>query len=339
MDVAPRPGGVHRVSARGAAIVTLVAATAVLLISRRQDLPAVWSSLSAARPVWVAAAAVGVVLGLANLAALHAAAQRTAGLQSGVRDVGAPALAAQFLNLLVSSGGLAGLGAFRADGRRRGLVPGRVTAAYLLVAVAGQLAVVALLPFAFVILVGTGRLTAPVVAVSVVFLGYSSVLVLLVVQGMRNRAALRRAYALPRRLMAWTLRRPGRVIDHTRADELHDALNLLRRSGAGVRIGLHAVGVDVTGIILLWLVFHALRMPLGFPVAVVAYAVSLMFSIVGILPAGLGFVEVSLAGVLVAYGASGATAAAAVGLFRLFELWVPFTAGAVAARFVLRTES
>ena len=340
----PPPAAEPTVAGRSVGRSLLVALVAggviLLLVVNRREVPAVWASLRAARPVWVGLAVGAVALGWLNLAALHAAAQRALGLPTVARQVAVPALAAQFLNLLFSSGGLAGLSVFRADGRRRGLEPGPVTGSYLLVAVAGQLAVIAVLPVAFAILVGTGRLTTADVVVSAVFLLYSMILVVLVVEGVRSRSALRRAYALPRRLVAGALRRPRPTVEPTRADELYDALQLLRAAPRrAVRIAVHAVGVDVGGIVLLWLVLRALSLPLGFQVAVVAYAVSLMFSIVGFLPGGLGFVEVSLAAVLVSYGTPGVAAAAAVALFRLFELWLPLAAGALAARVVLRSSA
>jgi len=246
------------------------------------------------------------------------------------------ALVANCLNLLVVSGGLAGLGAFRADGRRRGLPTGPVTAAYLVVAFAGQLAVLAVLPVALFIAFTTGQFNAMEAGVSVLFLAYSAVVVVLVVHGIGSRDAVQRAYALPRRLVLLVRRSSSRVVDHRRADDLYDALQLLRRPARGLRLGVHAVCVDATGIVLLWCALRALGLPLGLPVAIVGYAVSLMVSIVGFLPAGLGLVEVSLAAVLVGYGAPVVDAAAAVALFRLFELWLPLAAGALAARSVLR---
>ena len=42
---------------------------------------------------------------------------------------------------------------------------------------------------------------------------------------------------------------------------------------------------------------------------------------------GLGFVEVSLGAVFVGFGIPGATAAAAVLVFRVFELWLPVVIG------------
>lgn len=70
----------------------------------------------------------------------------------------------------------------------------------------------------------------------------------------------------------------------------------------------------------------------GPSVALVAYSTSVVFFIVGVLPGGLGFVEASLGVILAGYGLATPMAAAAVVLYRLLELWLPLTVGAVAAR-------
>jgi len=63
----------------------------------------------------------------------------------------------------------------------------------------------------------------------------------------------------------------------------------------------------------------------------VAYSVSGLFGIVGFVPGGIGFVEVSLSAVLIGFGTSGATAAAIVVLYRLFEWWLPVALGGALA--------
>jgi uncharacterized membrane protein YbhN (UPF0104 family) len=53
---------------------------------------------------------------------------------------------------------------------------------------------------------------------------------------------------------------------------------------------------------------------------------------VTIVPGGFGTVEASTAALLIGAGATAGAAAAAVALFRLFDLWVPVITGAVVAR-------
>jgi len=67
-------------------------------------------------------------------------------------------------------------------------------------------------------------------------------------------------------------------------------------------------------------------------VAMIAYCVSVMFGMIGFLPAGLGFVEISLAATLVSFGSTVASATAAAVVFRVFELWIPLLAGGLVVR-------
>lgn len=318
-------------------IVLAVAGGGAFIVANASAVPAVWRTATRAQAAWLAAAFLTAVGASLNVAALHVAAQRALSMRSRLRQLLAPALTAQFLNLIVTSGGLAGLPALQAEGRRSGRDAASVTGAFLVVAVTGQLAVIGVLPVAFVLLATSGHLTAADIVAGVVFLGYSAIVASLVVAAVRSPANLRRIYALPRRTLARLRRRPPPPDDHAAADALHQAISRLRRSPRrAALIVAHAVAVDIAGIALLWCILRALSLPVGFNVAVVAYAVSLMFSIIGFLPGGLGFVEISLAAVLVAYGTPATAAAAAVGLYRLFELWLPVLAGAAASRQVLR---
>ena len=62
------------------------------------------------------------------------------------------------------------------------------------------------------------------------------------------------------------------------------------------------------------------------------YATALAASMVTIVPGGVGTVEASTAALLITAGASAGSAAVAVALFRLFDLWLPLVTGAVLAR-------
>jgi uncharacterized membrane protein YbhN (UPF0104 family) len=84
--------------------------------------------------------------------------------------------------------------------------------------------------------------------------------------------------------------------------------------------------------VLVWVSMEAVGIHALPALALVAYAVSVLFTIVGILPAGLATVELSMTAVLVSSGVVASTAAAAVILYRLFELWLPLGVGSLCAR-------
>jgi uncharacterized protein (TIRG00374 family) len=121
-------------------------------------------------------------------------------------------------------------------------------------------------------------------------------------------------------------------VDHRAADELYEAVALLRHRPRSLWApGLAALGVDLLGVAQLWAVLRAVGAHPGVELPLVAYAVSTLFGIVGIVPAGLGAVEVSLGAVLVSYGVAMGPAAAAVVLYRVVELWIPLAVGGFAA--------
>ncbi|MDQ3887381.1 MAG: flippase-like domain-containing protein [Actinomycetota bacterium] len=70
--------------------------------------------------------------------------------------------------------------------------------------------------------------------------------------------------------------------------------------------------------------------------ALVAYAIAGLFGVVGVLPGGLGFVEVSTSVVLTSFGVPVGLAVAAVVLFRVWDYWLPVAVGGAVAWWVSR---
>jgi uncharacterized membrane protein YbhN (UPF0104 family) len=281
---------------------------------------------------WLAGAMVAMLALFVNQAMFHAAAQRAARLPTRPFGAVRPALAATFLNQVTKSGGMAGLTMLVADGDRRRLARGPVVAAYALVAVLTELAFAGALAGALALAWLHGHLTAPELVGSVVFGLYLAARVALVGVAATSRSRLRRVYAVPGRVAATVRRAPTAEPDHRSADELYDALAIVRREPIrSLPAAAHAFGVEAIGVLELWAVIAAVGGGHSIVLALVAYAVSSMFAIVGVLPSGLGFVELSLGAVLVSYGLPARTAVAAVVLYRVVELVIPVMVGALAA--------
>lgn len=328
-------GAAHRRWARRAGMVLVAAAAAALVVADRRELPAAWRVLRAADPVWVAGAGASAALWYTAYGLVHRGAQRAAGLSPAPLGELVPVtLAAHFLNLVTKSGAMAGLVAFDRLGRRRGQPPGRVAAAYLLAGFLGEMAFVAVLAVGLALVWLDGRLTGAEAVAGAVFTVYLAMRLTVLAAALGSRSRARRMVAAPYRLWAWISRRDlAAGTAEARADELHDAIALLRRRpGAVVPAAVAALGVEAAGVALLWTVLAAVGASHSLATAVVGYAISVLFSIVGFLPGGLGFVEVSLGAVLVSTGIGAPTATAAVALYRLFELWLPVGVGAVAAQ-------
>ncbi len=336
--MASRVGSVARFGA-----VVLVAASAVAFgLANRGD---VRDAVQAIRTASLAYVIVGLLLAgcsLLNLAGFHAAAQRAAGLDVHTRELVCPVAAAGFLNVVVKSGAMAGLAPMLRHARRRGRSPGATLAGYVLVNLLGHFAFACLLVGSVVVLVVEGRFGRVDAVAVVTFFVLSSGQLALVYAATKSRAAVRRLHALPRRML-----RRLRGADPTTAgqentesaDELFEAVALLRANlrSAGPAFG-HALVVEVIGIAQLYCVLRAIGEHPALSVPVLAYAISVLFTIVGILPGGLGAVEAGLGALLVSRGIPGSHAVAAVVLFRLLELWFPLLVGLAASRLVLRKE-
>jgi uncharacterized membrane protein YbhN (UPF0104 family) len=322
----------RRLRWQAAGLVLLAVFLVVFVIANHDDIPEAWRQIRHADVVWLA---VAVALSLAapfTISMVHIASQRSVGLHLDASRGVRLGFVAYFLNLVTKSGGMAGLVPFLVDSNRRGRPRGQTIAAYVLAATLADLAFAVVLFVGVVVVAAQRGLSASEVGATVVFSLLMSGRVIMVIAAMRSRAALRRLYALPHSLRTRVLRRPARPVDHTAADELYDAIQLLwHRPLAALPAVAIAIGYQLVAVALLWAVLGAVHQPHGIDVAIVGYAISMLFAIVGFLPGGLGFVEVSLGAVLVSSGSSLAEATATVALYRMLQLWLPVATGAVIA--------
>jgi len=313
-------------------IVLICASAALFGLANRRDVPNLLRTLTTARPAWCVTAGVLMVVWMANNVCLQWATLRATGVRMKFREVAVGAEVAHFLNLTTKSAGAAGLAGFRAEARRSGLPENSVTAGYVLGAMLTEWAFAAALLASFVVLATDGHLTATVLVALCVFVLYACGRVGLLVATGRDRARLRAALRLPIRFLAWASHRSSSEVaarSEAAADEFFDSLQLVRsRPRLLIPAAGHAVATEVIAAAILWSCLHAVGASLGPLQSLVAYSVAGLFGIVGFLPGGLGFVEVSLSAVLVGFGANGVTAAASVLLYRLFELWLPVVIGA-----------
>lgn len=305
-------------------------AAAWFVTAHRSEIPQAWHAARHADGVWLGVAAFATVCWLVNLAAFHATAQRAVGLHPTV-TVGRASTAANFLNLVTKSGGMAGATAMVAEGRKSGSSTAPVIAAYLAVVVVGEWAFTAALAASLVVMWNDRVLGGAEVVASVLFAGLVVVKLVAVVAALRSRQALRRVYSLPQRVLRRIRHGAGGGADPVRAaDEFADAVDLLRGHRRALPpLALHGLAVEVLGAAQLWAVLRALGYG-SFTIALPTYCVGVLFAIIGFLPAGLGFVEASMTATLVSFGVPGTTAATATVLYRVCELWLPLLLGGTA---------
>jgi uncharacterized membrane protein YbhN (UPF0104 family) len=304
----------------------VVVATAVFLVANRHDIPRSARAVRSADAWWLS---VALLLSLALVCA-HGLARRAAMGVFGVHLAPARALVAgavaHSLNIVAKSGGMAGSTVYREEARRSHQPPGLATGGYILAVVLGDASFALVLVASLGVLVSDGRFTAGDAAAAGAFTVYLAILVSAVVASARSRGAIRTLHAIPARLRR-------REPDHTGADELFDAIQQVRRRPAAV---LPALGwmllLELLGIGIVWSCLASYGQRTSITVPLVGYGISVLFSIIGVLPAGLGFAEASLGAVLVSFEVPGATAAVVVLSYRLFETWLPLALGLVLAR-------
>jgi uncharacterized protein (TIRG00374 family) len=326
----------HRASrVRRMVRLALAVAAVLLVVANRGDLPAAWQALRSARAGWLVALSLLVVVYLLDQGARHVVAQRAVWLSPRWESMLPAAWAAHFVNAVSKSGGFAGIAVLSAEGRRSDKPHGQVLAAGLLVAVLDQLAFAAVVPFAILALLLDGRFSTADGAATGVFALYLCATVGVVIAAARGRSSIHALYSLPGRLSAWlqrvVLRRPVRYQpDPDRADELFEAIELVkRRPRTAVPAALTAVAVDLLAVLELWVALRAVGVDVGLAVPFVAYSISTLFAVVGLVPGGIGVVELSVGAVLHSFGIPLVLAAAAVVLFRVAEFWIPLAVGAV----------
>jgi uncharacterized protein (TIRG00374 family) len=212
-----------------------------------------------------------------------------------------------------------------------------------MMAVLDQLAIAAVVPFAILALVVGNRFTAVDGVATAVFALYVGFTVAAVIAATRGRGSVRALFSLPGRCWARfrrvVLRRAAHYQpDEARADELFEAIERLkRRPRSAIPAALAAVAVDLLAVLELWLALRAVGVDVGLAVPFVAYSISTLFAVAGLVPGGIGVVELSTGAVLRSFGVPLALAAAAVVLFRVAEFWIPLAVGAIAShRYVLR---
>ena len=324
------PGAASASSGRlrfGLAILAGIALAAFVVLNRH-EIPAFVTAVRAASPTWLL---FGVVTSVAGVALGYGGTHRVTISASGSpirwRDGVPLGMRAFALNTIVKSGGLAGIVPYLRYAERSGSSRSRTRTGYLLANVLGDVAIGIAMVFALIVLAVEHRLSAAVIGASAVFGLYLGGVAAAVFAASRSPSAVRRVHALPSRVAA-RIRRRVHVPDHTAADEMFAAVKQLRQRPTLLLPALGwAVLVDGAGIVTLLFVLRAFGEKPQLSLAVSAYAVSMLFALLSVLPGGLGFAEFSLAAVLVGSGISTGTAAAIAITHRVLETWLPAALG------------
>jgi uncharacterized membrane protein YbhN (UPF0104 family) len=182
--------------------------------------------------------------------------------------------------------------------------------------------VVAIVKAAIAVAGGLALLTMPAISTSVSgpFSPQTVIVTILVVAVV--------ATFLVRRSAWWCRSGHGRVLDAVRRTR-QQCVDVLRRSWRRVTFG--GLAYPASQVLLLWCCLAVVGVQVT-PLAVfVTFAVERLLTMVPLTPGGVGVVETAATGLLAAFGADPAAAAAGVVLFRVFSYLIEIPLGAVVA--------
>jgi len=315
-------------------VLTVVALAVVFVAANRSQAPAAWRAASGADPALLTVAAALSLVRLAVEGQMQRASQRSVGLHAGRVGFLRLGAAAHFLNAIVKSGGMAGLAVYARDAHRRGASQGTAAVAYFVAVVMADLALGLTLVAGIAVTSATGRLSGAVAIAAAVFTVYVAGRLALIAYGARSPANVERLLAVPHRVLArFDVGHHSGPTFGAVTDEAFEAISSLRRRPrAAVPTLGWALGLQLLGAAQLAAVLSSVDGAGGADVALAGYSLGLLFGIVGLLPSGAGSTDLSLGVVLVSFGSTVGQAAAAVALYRLVELWLPVTLGALASR-------
>jgi uncharacterized protein (TIRG00374 family) len=311
--------------------------------TNRGQLPEARQAAAHASPGWLAVAAALAVAMILNYGALSRAAFRAVGVSLRYRRATLMTAAGHFLNtVIVNSGGMAGVTVFLREADRVGFARGKAMTGYLVVAQLGHFVFAGILVVALIVAHADREVTRAEWLATGVFAFYTSLALALLVAAVRSPGAVRFVHALPgrvrRRALTLAGRRPSPNPGETaEADDLYAALSTVIHKPRQMALpAIHALGTEALGIGMLWALLRAFGAGGGIEAPLFAYAMGVLFSIVGFLPAGAGFAEAGLGLALVSSGVAGPVAALVVVSYRVLETWIPVAYGAWAAQHVFR---
>ena len=274
---------------------------------------------------WVLAFGASVALAVAT-GGVYRECLRTAGVEVPLGRAIRLSLASHFFNCAVPGGKLSSVVLFTAEADRRADAPASGAAGFFTASVIGRvgLTIVALV---------TLPLTARMGMASLAVVGLVGAYTAITVVRIGVFALLERRH---RRLVDVELRVRSclnRMIDGVRCDAdatwAACASDQWSRRAKFVPAIVWSLGAKLAGGYLVMVGVHAAGGSVSFTVALAIYAIATVAGSLSMLPVGLGVVELTMMHTLTGSGLTIAQGAAALMLYRLFQMWAPMLAGAI----------
>ena len=299
---------------------------ALYLLHHRDSLFAAGRIAMAAPPRdWMLGLVASVVLAVSS-GGVYRECLRTAGVEMSLARATRLSLASHFFNCAVPGGKLSSIVLFTTEAGRRTNAPGRGAAGFFTASVVGRVGLtivaLAILPFT----AHTGIAPTAVVLLVAAYTAITAVRVG-VFPLLRSRHD---------RLVNWELRartRLRRGVNSIRCDESSTwtacvAEQWDRRARFLPALGWALVG-KLAGAMLVMVGVHATGGAVSFATGLSIYAIATVAGSLALVPVGLGVVELTMMHSFADSGLTIPQAAAALIIYRLFQLWLPMLAGLV----------
>jgi uncharacterized protein (TIRG00374 family) len=313
------------------------------LISRFAEAQQVFETLHRGDWRWLAGAVAIQFVWAVNLGASVRAIYRALGVEEKIERLISVAAAANFLNVIAPSAGVAGAAIYIADARRRNRPVGRVSTAAALLVLFDYLAFLIVLTLGLIVLFRRNQLSMAEIVASLLLAAMAFGLGTLVYIGMRSAERLGQALASLSRLVNRGLQPfiHRDYLSEDRAREFaHDAAEGLQQARTKRSSLLLPLGLALSGkafqVSILFLVFMAFQQPFSVGTLIAGFSIAYLSLILSPTPSGIGFVEGILTLTLTSLGVPLAAAAVITLAYRGVTLWLPLSYGALAFRWVSR---
>ncbi|HEX8991201.1 MAG TPA: lysylphosphatidylglycerol synthase transmembrane domain-containing protein [Anaerolineales bacterium] len=324
---------------RRVVVIIIVILAVSLVIFGFSELKEVIETLQTAHPWFLGLALLIQALWFFVLGWVFQSVYAALGLRESLHRLTLVAAASGFVSIVTPSAGVGGLALFVADGRSRGLPPGKVTLAGALYILLDQLAFLCVLAVAIVVLIRRNHLGAGEITASLILLGIASVLAFLLFLGYRSTEALGEALArlarLVNRIVGPFIHREylSEVRAHAFAFEIADGLSALpERPRSLIRPFLLSLANKVLLMGVLICSFLSFDVPFSAGTIVGGFAIAYLFLIVSPTPSGIGVVEGVMALALGTLRVNFGEAVIITLAYRGVTFWLPLAVGAVAFR-------
>jgi len=237
--------------------------------------------------------------------------------------------------LVVPGGAPAGMAVSYAGLRKSGYGASEVAPAVALTGLWNQLSTFVFPGVAFAVLVAGGARNGGVATIALVGIVLFAVVAAALVAALANerlaQSAGDRAGAALSRVAAVLGRRPTRLRGDAVVGFRRDSLELLRRRWHALTAA--TLANQLTGYLILVIALFAVgvaRTEVGIRESFAAWSVGRLVSTIPVTPGGIGYTEVGLTGVLIAFGGQRAAVVAAVLLYRACSILPTIAVGAIA---------